>query len=165
MGDSTCNGARRNESRLSALSSGHTGHGLRRSEAFLRGCLACATGRESTRWIDFDFFGHQLVVHQVDALRTNDPATNEVEGHAVPASHFGIVMPWESYELLLDQLSDAGMDFVIDHHVRFADRPGEQATFFLKDPCGNYLEFKAFRNIEMLFAEIWRTTRQLWSGQ
>ena len=119
---------------------------------FYGGVLACATGRESTRWIDFDFFGHQLVVHQVDALRTNDPATNEVEGHEVPASHFGIVMPWESYERLLDQLSDAGVDFVIDHHVRFPDRPGEQATFFLKDPSGNHLEFKAFRNIEMLFA-------------
>ena len=92
------------------------------------------------------------MVHQVDALQTVDPATNEVEGHEVPASHFGIVMPWESYELLLNKLSDAGMDFVIDHHVRFPDRPGEQATFFLKDPSGNHLEFKAFRNIEMLFA-------------
>ena len=65
---------------------------------FYGGVLGCAIGRESTRWIDFDFFGHQLVVHQVDALQTNDPATNKVEGHEVPASHFGIVMPWESYE-------------------------------------------------------------------
>ena len=119
---------------------------------FYGGVLGCATGRESTRWIDFDFVGHQLVVHQVDALQTNDTVTNKVEGHEVPASHFGIVMPWESYELLLNQLSDAGMDFVIDHHVRCPDRPGEQATFFLKDPSGNHLEFKAFRNIEMLFA-------------
>ena len=89
---------------------------------------------------------------QLDAPDTNG-ATNEVEGHDVPASHFGIVMAWEDYRALLSRLTDAGIEFVIDHHVRFGGRPGEQATFFLQDPSGNYLEFKAFRNIEMLFAK------------
>ena len=125
---------------------------LRDARVFYGEALGCATGRESARWIDFDFFGHQLVAHQVDATDTNG-ATNEVEGHDVPASHFGIVMAWEDYRALLSRLTDAGIEFVIDHHVRFGGRPGEQATFFLQDPSGNYLEFKAFRNIEMLFAK------------
>ena len=117
----------------------------------------CKIGRSTERWIDFDFFGHQLVAHQVDALEPSATGTggasNEVEGHDVPASHFGIVMTWQDYQALLTQLTDAGIEFVIDHHVRFGGRLGEQATFFLQDPSGNHLEFKAFRNIEMLFAK------------
>ena len=130
---------------------------LNAARAFYGDALGCATGRESARWIDFDFFGHQLVAHQVDALEPSATGTggasNEVEGHDVPASHFGIVMTWQDYQALLTQLTDAGIEFVIDHHVRFGGRPGEQATFFLQDPSGNHLEFKAFRNIEMLFAK------------
>ena len=103
------------------------------------------------------FFGHQLVAHQVDASQLDAPdtdgATNKVEGHDVPASHFGIVLAWEDYRSLLPRLTDAGIEFAIDHHVRFGGRPGEQATFFVQDPSGNYLEFKTFRNIEMLFAK------------
>ena len=130
---------------------------LSAARGFYGDALGCATGRESARWIDYDFFGHQLVTHQVDASQVNAAdtggATNEVEGHDVPASHFGIVMTWEDYQSLLSRLTDAGTEFVIDHHVRFGGRPGEQATFFLRDPSGNHLEFKAFRNIEMLFAK------------
>jgi extradiol dioxygenase family protein len=98
-----------------------------------------------------------LVTHQVDASQLDAAdtggATNKVEGHDVPASHFGIVMTWEDYQSLLTRLTDAGIEFVIDHHVRFDGRRGEQAAFFLRDPSGNHLEFKAFRNIEMLFAK------------
>ena len=130
---------------------------LNDARVFYGEALGCATGRESARWIDFDFFGHQLVTHQVDASQLDAPdtdgATNKVEGHDVPASHFGIVLAWEDYRALLSRLTDAGIEFVIDHHVRFGGRPGEQATFFLRDPSGNHLEFKAFRNIEMLFAK------------
>jgi extradiol dioxygenase family protein len=130
---------------------------LNAARAFYGDALGCANGRESARWIDFDFFGHQLVTHQVDASQLDAAdtggATNKVEGHDVPASHFGIVMTWEDYQSLLTRLTDAGIEFVIDHHVRFDGRPGEQAAFFLRDPSGNHLEFKAFRNIEMLFAK------------
>ena len=130
---------------------------LNDARVFYGEVLGCATGRESVRWIDFDFFGHQLVAHQVDASQLDAPetdgATNKVEGHDVPASHFGIVLAWEDYRALLSRLTDAGIEFAIDHHVRFGGRPGEQATFFLQDPSGNYLEFKTFRNIEMLFAK------------
>ena len=82
-----------------------------------------------------------------------DGVTNKVEGHVAPALHFGIVLASADYWSLLSRLADAGIEFVIDHHVRFGGRPGEQATFFLQDPSGNYLEFKTFRNIEMLFAK------------
>ena len=130
---------------------------LNDARVFYGEALGCATGRESARWIDFDFFGHQLVAHQVDASQLDAPApdgaTNKVEGHDVPASHFGIVLAWEDYRALLSRLTDAGIEFAIDHHVRFGGRPGEQATFFLQDPSGNYLEFKTFRNIEMMFAK------------
>jgi extradiol dioxygenase family protein len=122
------------------------------ARAFYAGQLGCATGRESSRWIDFDFFGHQLVTHLVEASDEPEMETNQVSGHDVPASHFGIVMAWPDYETLLEQLTTAGTDFVIDHHIRFAGKAGEQATFFLKDPSGNHLEFKAFRDMNMLFA-------------
>ena len=115
--------------------------------------LGCATGRESSRWIDFDFFGHQLVTHLVDAADHPSVATNKVSGHEVPASHFGIILPWAEYELLLTELTGRRVTFVIEHHVRFPGLPGEQATFFLQDPSSNYLEFTAFRNIDMLFAK------------
>ena len=126
---------------------------LEQARDFYAGQLGCATGRESSRWIDFDFFGHQLVTHLVEAADHPSVATNDVSGHKVPASHFGIIMPWAEYGLLLEELTDLGVTFVIEHHIRFPDRPGEQATFFLKDPSDNHLEFKAFRNIDMLFAK------------
>lgn len=126
---------------------------LEQARGFYAQQLGCATGRESSRWIDFDFFGHQLVTHLVDAADHPSVATNDVSGHEVPASHFGIIMPWAEYELLLKELTARGVTFVIEHHIRFQDRPGEQATFFLRDPSNNYLEFKAFRNMDMLFAK------------
>ena len=118
--------------------------------------LGCSTGRESDRWIDFDFFGHQLVTHLVEDDRDSiedSVATNEVSGHAVPASHFGIVMAWSDYQALLARLLEKNTAFVIAHHIRFPGRQGEQASFFLKDPSNNHLEFKAFRNMDMLFAK------------
>lgn len=112
--------------------------------------LGCPRGRESDRWIDFDFWGHQLVIHLVDELP--EVARNPVDGEAVPASHFGPVLPWDDFEPLLQRLREAGVDFVIEPTTRFAGRRGEQRTLFLRDPCGNHLEFKSFRNIDMLFA-------------
>jgi len=112
--------------------------------------LACPRGRSSSRWIDFDFWGHQLVVHLVEALP--DVATNPVDEEMVPAAHFGPILPWQEFDPLVQRLRDADVEFVIEPTRRFADRRGEQQTLFVKDPCGNHLEFKSFRNIEMLFA-------------
>jgi extradiol dioxygenase family protein len=118
--------------------------------SFYQDVLGCTQGRSSERWVDFDFWGHQLVVHLVDELKS--VATNPVDGEKVPASHFGPILPWEDIQPLIERLEDAELEFVIAPTLRFADRRGEQITLFISDPCGNHLEFKSFRNIDMLFA-------------
>jgi extradiol dioxygenase family protein len=118
--------------------------------AFYGDVLGCPRGRESDRWIDFDFWGHQLVIHLVDEIPA--VARNPVDGEAVPASHFGPILTWQEFEPLEQRLRDAGVAFVIEPTTRFPDRRGEQRTLFVRDPCGNHLEFKTFRNIDMLFA-------------
>ena len=120
------------------------------AEAFYGETLGCPRGRSSDRWIDFDFWGHQLVVHLVDEI----PAVsrNPVDGEQVPASHFGPVLPWDEFEPLVARLRAAGVPVVIEPTTRFAGRRGEQRTLFVTDPSGNHLEFKTFRNPDMLFA-------------
>lgn len=112
--------------------------------------LGCSQGRSSERWIDYDFWGHQLVVHLVTELAA--VATNPVDGEQVPAGHFGPILPWDEFEPLVARLRSAEVPFVIEPYGRFQGRRGEQLTMFVRDPSGNHLEFKAFRNIEMLFA-------------
>ncbi len=114
--------------------------------------LGCETGREADRWLDLDFFGHQLVLHLVDPDDHPAAATNPVDGQDVPAGHFGPVLEWPDWERLADRLRAHGVAFVIEPYVRFEGRAGEQGTFFVRDPSGNHLEFKAFRDIGMLFA-------------
>ena len=126
---------------------------LEAARGFYTGILGCATGRESDRWIDFDFFGHQLVAHLVSPEDHPSVVTNSVDGHAVPASHFGVIMAWDHYERVVGIMKAHGIEFVIEPYVRFEGRMGEQITLFVRDPSNNYLEFKAFRNIEMLFAK------------
>jgi extradiol dioxygenase family protein len=127
-------------------------HDLAAARAFYGGVLGCPEGRSSARWVDFDFHGHQLVVHVVEAARASDAGTNVVDGDDVPAPHFGVVLPWREWEALAERLRGAGVAFVIAPHVRFAGQVGEQGTFFVRDPSGNALEFKAFRDPEQLFA-------------
>lgn len=115
--------------------------------------LGCPTGRESERWIDFDFFGHQLVAHLVAPQDHPAPVTNPVDNHAVPASHFGVILEWQQFDKMVERLRDHKVEFVIEPYLRFEGRKGEQATLFVRDPSNNYLEFKAFRNIETLFAK------------
>ena len=114
--------------------------------------LGCRRGRASSRWIDFDFGGHQLVVHRVERADMPSVATNPVGDEQVPASHFGLVLAWDDFDALLERLQSSRIDFAIAPHTRFADRRGEQRTCFVCDPAGNYLEFKCFRHPEMLFA-------------
>jgi extradiol dioxygenase family protein len=131
-------------------------HDLLAARGFYGGVLGCPEGRSSARWVDFDFHGHQLVVHLVETAaggaRAADAATNAVDGDDVPAPHFGVVLPWREWEALAERLRGAGVAFVIAPHVRFAGQVGEQGTFFVRDPSGNALEFKAFRDPEQLFA-------------
>jgi extradiol dioxygenase family protein len=115
--------------------------------------LGCAEGRSSAQWIDFDFFGHQLVVHRVDGRADADAGQTEVDHHAVPVPHFGAVLEWDDWQALAIRLRAAGTRFVIEPGIRFEGQVGEQATMFLRDPSGNALEFKAFRDIGQLFAK------------
>ena len=113
--------------------------------------LGCPEGRSAGHWVDFDFFGHQIVAHLApDAVRPS--ATNAVDGDDVPVPHFGVVLTMAQWETLAERLVNGGVDFVIPPTVRFAGEPGEQATMFLLDPSGNALEFKAMADPAKLFA-------------
>jgi extradiol dioxygenase family protein len=115
--------------------------------------LGCAEGRSSGEWVDFNFFGHQLVCHLVASGEGWPRGHKPVDGHEVPVPHFGLVLEMMDWEALAARLKAAGQRFVIEPHIRFRGQPGEQATMFLTDPSGNALEFKAFRDIAgQLFA-------------
>ncbi|MGA1206202.1 MAG: glyoxalase [Gammaproteobacteria bacterium] len=113
--------------------------------------LGCTTGREDSRWIDFNFYGHQITAHLVEA-DPDGPPTNPVDGEEVPASHFGIILSWDEWHRLRDRLVEARIRFLIEPQIRFAGQVGEQATLFFKDPSGNALEFKSFKDPQMIFA-------------
>jgi extradiol dioxygenase family protein len=127
-------------------------HDLAAARTFYGGVLGCAEGRSDPAWIDFDFYGHQLVAHLQPAA-VGDRATNAVDGHGVPIPHFGLVLAMPEWEALAERLRAAGTTFVIEPYIRFAGLPGEQATMFVRDPSGNALEFKAFRDLGQLFAK------------
>ena len=121
------------------------------TRAFYAGLLGCAVGREDSRWIDFDFFGHQISAHLVEAMPASEP-TNIVDGKAVPVRHFGAVLDWDEWQALAGRLREVGTPFLIEPHIRFAGQLGEQATLFIQDPSGNGVEFKAFKDPQRLFA-------------
>ena len=116
--------------------------------------LGCPEGRSSDKWIDFDLFGHQIVAHQIDGeLRGRRAGHNPVDGHEVPVPHFGVVLRPAEWTALADRLKAEGVEFVIEPYTRFKGEPGEQSTMFFHDPAGNALEFKAFAEMESLFAK------------
>ena len=122
---------------------------LTAARTFYGGLLGCPEGRSSTEWIDFDFFGHQIVTHL--APPRGDAHHNPVDGHDVPVPHFGVVLDWDDFHSLADKLRAGGVRFVIEPYIRFKGQVGEQATMFFKDPAGNALEFKSFRDRSQLF--------------
>jgi hypothetical protein len=124
---------------------------LASARKFYTGLLDCPEGRSSESWVDFNFYGHQLVCHLAPSGQTGDnPGThsNLVDGHAVPVPHFGVVLEMGQWNELAGRLKANGVRFVIDPYTRFQGLPGEQATMFLLDPSGNALEFKAFGDID-----------------
>jgi len=124
---------------------------LANARAFYGDLLGCPEGRSSKDWVDFDFHGHQIVAHLApEEMRA--VAAHEVDGDAVPVRHFGVVLAMDDWQALAARLQAAGMRFVVEPHIRFKGQPGEQATMFLLDPCGNALEFKAFADPSRLFA-------------
>ncbi len=121
--------------------------------------LGCAEGRSSDQWIDFNFFGHQIVAHRIVAHRIDAASgaaprgsDNPVDGHHVPVPHFGVVLAPAEWNALADRVRNAGVQFLIEPHTRFAGLTGEQSTMFFLDPAGNALEFKAFGDPDQLFA-------------
>ncbi|MDQ2893892.1 MAG: VOC family protein [Pseudomonadota bacterium] len=126
-------------------------HDLAAARGFYRDTLGCTEGRSSDHWIDFDFFGHQIVAH-LDPAATPIAVENAVDGHAVPVPHFGVVLSPDDWSALAARVQAAGVEFGIAPHTRFAGQAGEQSTMFFSDPSGNALEFKAFGDDAMLFA-------------
>lgn len=124
---------------------------LEAARDFYVGLLGCRTGRESDRWIDFDFHGHQVTAHLVDTPQAGAD-TNPVDGHEVPVRHFGMILDTATWKALAARLQDAQVRFLIEPHLRFPGSVGEQHTLFLLDPAGNGVEFKAFARDEMVFA-------------
>lgn len=126
-------------------------HDLAAARAFYGDLLGCPEGRCSDHWVDFDFFGHQIVAHLDPARASSAAHSNPVDGDQVPVPHFGAVLPMAEWEQLADRLSRAGTEFVISPKVRFKGQVGEQATMFFLDPSGNALEIKAMADPAKLF--------------
>lgn len=127
-------------------------HDLGLARAFYGGTLGCAEGRSSQEWVDFNFYGHQIVAHLAPE-QTAPVRHNTVDSHGVPVRHFGIVLPLAEWEALAARLRAKGVQFLIEPYIRFKGQPGEQATMFFLDPSGNALEIKAFADIIQLFAK------------
>jgi extradiol dioxygenase family protein len=125
-------------------------HDLAAARAFYGGLLGCPEGRSAAEWIDFDFFGHQIVAHLSSEARAK-AHHNPVDGHDVPVPHFGAVLGMAEWQALADKLTAADTEFVIEPDIRFRGQPGEQATMFFLDPSGNALEIKAMRDPANLF--------------
>lgn len=126
---------------------------LERARHFYGEILGCPEGRSSQEWIDFDLFGHQIVAHLARAQAGSAPHHNAVDGKHVPVPHFGVVLTMERWQALADRLKAVNQRFEIEPYIRFAGEVGEQATMFFYDPAGNALEFKAFADMNQVFAK------------
>jgi hypothetical protein len=127
---------------------------LQKARDFYGGQLGCKEGRSAENWVDFDFFGHQLVAHMAPSLsndKQSEKAQNLVDGHHIPVPHFGVVLPWGDWQDFSQRLKEAGVTFIVQPHTRFKGQAGEQATLFFADPFGNALEFKSFKDPGQLF--------------
>ncbi|WP_250503140.1 MULTISPECIES: VOC family protein [unclassified Caballeronia] len=127
-------------------------HSLAAAREFYGELLGCPEGRSSDAWVDFDFYGHQIVAHLAPE-ECGHRTTSAVDGDAVPVRHFGVVLPIPQWNELADKLRAADTRFIIEPHVRFKGEVGEQATMFFLDPSGNAVEIKAFADMSSLFAK------------
>lgn len=129
-------------------------HNLEEARTFYRDTLGCEEGRSSDHWVDFNFFGHQFVIHYKEKNeQTEAGASNPVDGKDVPIPHFGVVLDWDTFHSFAEDLQKKNISFIIEPYIRFKGKVGEQATMFFKDPSGNALEFKAFKDMSQLFAK------------
>ena len=123
---------------------------LEESTNFYANTLGFKEGRSAEKWVDFNFFGHQFVIHETG--ESTGSSYNPVDNHQVPVPHFGVVLSWKDFFEFSDQLEQKQITFEIKPYIRFTGKPGEQATMFFFDPSGNALEFKAFKDDNQLFA-------------
>jgi len=127
-------------------------HNLSKCRDFYKQILGCEEGRSSDHWVDFDLFGHQLVIHYKEkSIEKVDKNSNLVDGKDVPVPHFGVVLEWNTFQELSIRLKSKNVKFTIEPYIRFKGLPGEQATMFFKDPSGNALEFKSFKDFNQIF--------------
>ena len=124
---------------------------LEKSRLFYHQVLGFEQGRSSDKWVDFNFFSHQFVIHHVEGYRANNHF-NSVDKHDVPVPHYGAVLEWNQFWEFVERLKSQNVEFQIEPYIRFKGKVGEQATMFFYDPSGNALEFKAFKDINQLFA-------------
>jgi uncharacterized protein len=124
---------------------------LKECRTFYSEVLMMKEGRSSDNWVDFNFYGHQFVIHQLG--EKSQLIKNNVDGHGVPVPHFGVVLSMDDWLALAENLKNKSIDFIIEPYIRFKGEPGEQATMFFLDPSNNALEFKAFNSLENLFAK------------
>ena len=122
---------------------------LEDSKHFYHDLLGCEIGRSSDQWIDFNFFGHQLVCHLSD--QSSSEISNSVDSEEIPVPHFGLVLTWEEFQNITNEISEKKMDFLIEPTIRFKGEVGEQAIAFLRDPSGNAIELKSFKSMDNLF--------------
>lgn len=112
--------------------------------------LKCQIGRESERWIDFNFFGHQITTH-LDESSSNEVTCNAVDSKQVPVRHFGAILQWDDWDVLVEVIRSNNIEFYVAPYTRFEGEIGEQKTFFIQDPCGNFIEFKCFKDEAYIF--------------
>ena len=122
---------------------------LESTRLFYGGIMGCREGRSAPTWVDYDFFGHQLSFHVLP--KPGIAGRNPVDGDAVPIPHFGVVLDWEEWHRLRDSLIEGQVTFDIAPTIRFRGEVGEQATMFFRDPSGNALEFKSFKDPKHIF--------------
>lgn len=127
-------------------------HNIAVARQFYGEVLGCTEGRSSPEWVDFNFYGHQIVAHLAPD-ECGHKQSSAVDGHNVPVRHFGAVLAMDQWQAMADKLTALGTRFVIEPYIRFKGEVGEQATMFFLDPSGNAIEFKAFAHIESLFAK------------
>jgi extradiol dioxygenase family protein len=126
---------------------------LKKTRKFYGEILGFQEGRSNEHWIDWNFFGHQLVTHLKEAKEDQPKISNPVDGHKVPVPHFGVVLEWKQWHDFADKIKSHNIKFIIEPYIRFRGKIGEQATMFFLDPSNNALEFKSFKDISQLFAK------------
>lgn len=127
-------------------------HNIKECKEFYVKYFDCEIGRETEQWVDLNLYGHQYVLHLDENLNKQE-VINQVDSHAIPVPHCGVILKWDVWEKLAEKLKSDEIEFIVEPHIRFKDLPGEQATLFIKDPSGNALEFKSFKEFSQIFAK------------